>query len=194
MKTLQWITIGLLSASLLASCNMDGDQTHTPAITDAEPDGEIKPMDNSDGIFLNYDKNQDDGITQEEFDEAFDGEVFADWDKNSDELLDFDEFRDGVFDMHDKDRDSKLSENERNTLFDDKPGADLADWDRDGNKEMDREEFRQIFSMKTEFTDYDENANGKLEKNEYTKRMYRRMDDNNDGIISRSEFNDTDMN
>ncbi len=191
MKALHWIFPASISILLFASCNIDGNDDKPSYI---KPNGEIRVKDESDSRFAKLDADQDEGITQAEFDAVFEDETFDDWDVNGDKLLDFEEFRDGVFDLHDEDHNSSLTESERNTIFDDKPGADIADWDRDGNEEMDREEFRQIFSMKTKFSDWDENENGNLDKHEYNRRMYRMMDKNDDGIISRTEFDNVGTN
>lgn len=195
MKTLQWITVGVLSTTLFMACN--NAETTDNRMEDGH-DGMMKTdnegMSERDRLFSDWDADRNDGISREEFDRSYRDESFDAWDANRDGILDDNEYRDGLFGLYDRDRSGRLNDDERNTIWDDKPGADIADWDRDGNKEMDREEFRQIFSMKNDFKDWDENGDGKLDKTEYTKRMYRRMDANNDGIISKQEFNNAEMN
>lgn len=204
MKTMKIALSVIVCGSLLASCDMDGSNDPMAdknqnvfeddnTIADRGDDGLMDMKDER--PFIDWDDDGNGLLSAEEFKDGFgNDDIFNDLDANNDGLIDNNEFGDGMFDRLDTDGDGLLSDNEltdRNTIFDDEPGANLADWDMDGNKEVDRKEFKQLFKGDEDnFSKWDDDNNDKLNPDEVADGAFDNMDDNNDGSISKEEFKD----
>lgn len=103
MKTLKWILLGALFTGTVVSCNLTDNESGSKPFQQLEPDGEIKLKDESDSRLAKWDTEHNEGITQAEFEAVFEDESFESWDLNGDKILDFKEFKKGVFELHSKD-------------------------------------------------------------------------------------------
>lgn len=82
----------------------------------------------ADNDFADWDANSSDGIELNEWDDGFDDEgLYADWDNDGDGALTEDEYGEGVFGLYDDNDDGVWDENEYNAWNDD--AGDKGFWD-----------------------------------------------------------------
>lgn len=174
-------------------------------VWDADNDGTLNEEEFLNTTFTNTDTNNDDQISQEEWDTgyaAFFGnwteDDFATFDEDGDGMLDNDEwnnvFADSEwFETFDEDNNSMLTEEEWDTgLFN--------DWDTDDSGMIDENEFNvfnpfvsnwMTSNNTTAFADFDQNSDGMLDATEVSgiyENNFNEWDADNDGMLNKEEF------
>lgn len=121
-------------------------------------------------IFSEWDEDQDDRLSGEEFESNFsesDYYAFDDWDTNQDAALDENEFTRGIYNSWDTNMDDVLDEDE---------------WDGDNFLEMDDEQ---------RFDAFDQNQDAVIDEDEYSIGMFDAYDMNDDDYLDEDEIGDS---
>lgn len=153
------------------------------------------------------DGNPDDTYTSEasdstqirdndDFQEAFTSSpYFSEWDSNSDNTIDQDEFFNNHFTIADKNNDDALNEQEWqkaiSTFFGsegDQLYGDFSEWDSNGDGSVQAEEFDTYLNDKKYFAEWDSNGDGQLEEKEFSEEVFHKWDTDGNGVVEAEEF------
>lgn len=143
-------------------------------------------------VYEDFDTNSDDTVDREEFNQGY-GNNFSQWDRNQDGTLDDREFYETTFNRMDEDGDGMLSQNEwengYDNLYSDYVGtSDYSLYDEDGDEMISSEEFYMGMSDSDYYNTYDTNRDGSIDQTELSDTVFDTWDENGDGVIDRTEY------
>lgn len=145
-----------------------------------------------------YDTNSSGELSQSEFEAAFDkAGWFAQYDKNSNDIFENNEFIFASFDYWDNNHDDILEEDEfdygvGNFYYPYNYGlyGTYTDWDINDDNKLEEDEFEAAYVKTDIFKAADTNKDNSINKEEISNLVFRSMDENNDNELSPSEFQD----
>lgn len=141
------------------------------------------------------DGQQNDIMDNSEADSAFtQSPYFKEWDQNSDQQVDENEFYQGYADMVDEDGDGTVNSEEweqaTNAYFGDYNDMpeNTDEWDADGNGQLSKEEVVTALQDNDYYGNWDNNNNGELEEDEFAKNVFQNWDTDDDGFVQAEEY------
>lgn len=142
--------------------------------------------------FEDFDKNNNDLINQEEFQDVFTSNFYDDWNITDDAYLDDEDFYTAVYRVWDVDDDELLSEEEWMLGYDHHYGDYIAenyevlDVDNDGYLEY--VEYQNALADSDFFLSWDVDENENIDEEELAKGVFERWDLDNSGYLERDEY------
>jgi len=189
-------TLGIFTAALVAglwACAPDADMeemdTEPPAGTedDLVSDEELTDAGGVPQGLGEYDRNEDRGLDREEFGEwsrsrsatagtgldrdRFSQRVVLIWDSDDDDLVDEDEWREGL-----------------NALYGDGDHGVWADWDGDGDSELDANEVAEALETKNLYDRVDLDRDALIDDEELADWFFDVIDLNDDDVVDTTEW------
>lgn len=147
------------------------------------------------GAFTDWNENQDDEITEDEFGTAF-GEYgnFNEWDQDASGGLDETEFSGGVFENWNENNDDVWEEDEWNTwtetwFGDEADYGTWDDWDADANNELTQTEFEEGFGEYGNYGEWDANTDNQVGETEFSEGVFDLWDEDDSAGINENEWN-----
>lgn len=143
-----------------------------------------------------WDTNQNSGIDDQEFEQAFTTSPYYDqWNDDDNRMVSRDEFAQGFFQIIDKDNDGSLSEQEwqygREAYFSDMAVDDesiLDEIDQNNDRVLQTAEFRKMLDEVDYFGAWDDNGNGELDEPEVAQGVFAMWDTDGNGVIESAEY------
>lgn len=139
-----------------------------------------------------WDADDDNYIGEREYNEGFEStNWYANWDANHDNVITNDEFDNGYYTIWDTDNDGYLSAEEYAVMMQHQNNdiGTYQDWDTNNDQQIDTNEYR-IGADRTIFGAWDRNANGSLDKEEFTGGFFDTWDANDDNRLDENEYAD----
>ncbi|WPP51611.1 EF-hand domain-containing protein [Catalinimonas niigatensis] len=141
------------------------------------------------------DGQQNDIIDNSEVDNAFtQSPYFKEWDQNSDQQVDEDEFYQGHVKVMDKDQNSSISNEEWDQAkssyfagYDNQP-ENMEDWDADGDGDLTTEEVVTALEDTNYYKNWDNNSDGKIVEEEFAKNVFQTWDTDDNGLVQSEEY------
>ena len=145
---------------------------------------------NAEEEFNEWDVDDDNQWTEDEFGTAFDNAgLFDEWDEDDDDFLTDEEFAVGFFTVYDIDDDDTWSKEEFNTwataLGKD---FDYSIWDTNDDGVVDSGEFSEAVKEAGIYKDYDSDNDGLYIEDEVTKAIFSVWDVNDDDFLDYNEY------
>ncbi len=137
---------------------------------------------------------EDSTIDRSEFHRGLAGlqyRIFAGFDDDESGAIDPTEFRSAMVDLVSPDNGPVQDSRFDRTLADWYDGFEesvVFDWDTNGNGELERSELSTVLEDDRLFATWDDDADGMVERDEYTNNLFDTWDDNDDGVLTRAEF------
>ena len=143
-------------------------------------------------VFGDFDSNSDNMIDQDEFSGVY-SDSFAKWDADMNGDLDEREFYDNTFNRLDADMDGNLGEMEWNEGFDNVYGdylgsRDLEPFDENADNMISSDDYYNGFSQSDFFGSYDSNSDSSMDADEFNESVFNAWDENGEGTLDTSEF------
>jgi hypothetical protein len=160
-----------------------------PLIVISSCDKDVEDLD-----YNEYDLNSDGEVTQSEFIQAMD-EVDFFQDINDDNIYSEDDIYIGYYNLWDLDDDGYLSEEEWDKgsalYFDNQdisPYGPYEGWDMDNDLKLDENEFSEGMTQEDYLHEWNIDEDSGISEKEFYRMVFDYWDQNNDGIFSRSEY------
>jgi Ca2+-binding EF-hand superfamily protein len=142
--------------------------------------------------FEDFDTDENNVITEEEFENVFTAHYYDDWNNVDDEYLDDEDFYLSVYDVWDADDDELLDEEEWTMGYDYYYGdyviSDYDAIDIDGDGFIEYTEYNDVLVDTDFFVDWDADADDFLNEDELAEGVFHIWDLNNDGMLDREEY------
>lgn len=143
-------------------------------------------------VFGDFDSNSDNVIDRDEFSGIYSAN-FSNWDADMNGDLDDREFYDNTFNRLDADMDGMLGDMEWNEGFDNVYGdylgtRDMDQFDENGDRMISSEEYYSGFSQSDFYGSYDTNSDNSIDADEFNESVFGIWDENGDGSLDNSEF------
>jgi Ca2+-binding EF-hand superfamily protein len=145
--------------------------------------------------FDNYNPEDNDYVTNDDFTNVFSKNNYNDWDIDKDEIVNNEELYRGFYKVWDVNNDEKLNEKEwahgtENYLdnFKGKRYGYFSDWDLDSDDWVEVEEFVNAIADTPYYSAWDKDNDNELDPDEFGEGVFRIFDENEDERISRKEF------
>lgn len=142
--------------------------------------------------FSEWDENDNNKISQSEFQEQFIDEYFTEWNADDNEYLDAEEFHQGIFDLVDADDSETINTEEREWgfehLYGDYVNYEVTVQDDGDETIVDYDSYRNAVHDSNYYSDADADGNNKLTREEMTQTVFNSWDMNNDGYLDKAEF------
>ncbi|MGB3586874.1 MAG: hypothetical protein WBA23_10055 [Tunicatimonas sp.] len=144
----------------------------------------------------NWDTNQNSGIDDQEFEQAFTTSPYYDqWNDDDNRMVSRSEFTQGFFQMIDKDNDGALSEQEwqhgKESYFSDAvvDNESLLDGlDQNNDRVVQSAEFQKMLDDVDYFSKWDKDGNSELDEPEVAKGVFSMWDTDGNGVIEAAEY------
>lgn len=142
--------------------------------------------------YAEYDLNSDGMLDADEYGDAY-NEEWSTWDADGDGYLNDNEFYDTAYGWVDADNDDLISENEwndgYNNLYDDYGTVgDFGEYDINDDGALDDNEWTEGWGDSEWFNDYDANNDELLDNNEWDTGVFSSWDEDGDGFWNDNEF------
>lgn len=142
--------------------------------------------------FFDFDQDNNNEISKEEFTEVFTSNFYDDWNKNDDEYLDDEDFYLSVFEIWDADNDNLLSQEEWLLGYDYYYGdyiiTDYDAIDVDGDGFIEYAEYTGILDDTDFYLNWDLDASEYLSDKELAQGVFEKWDINNNGTLELNEY------
>ncbi|NJW52351.1 hypothetical protein [Salinimicrobium oceani] len=178
----------LMGMSLVSCKNEERETTVDEEINPTMTETETMTNDG----FAEYDANSDSQWDENEFTESYQGE-FSGYDADTSGDLNNEEFVAATFITTDRNRDSSITREEWDAGFRNNYGSfvseeDYSKFDTDKSGDLSNEEWNVAFTKTTWFTKLDADQNKTVSSEEWNKANFSRWDRNGDGFLNRQEF------
>ena len=146
--------------------------------------------------YEDLDTNRDRGLDQKEFAEVSHSS-FSEWDKNSDNFLDFKEYLSTYYRGLDENNDLYISKKEwkrgyKNLNEDYLRSENYLKFDEDQSERISRDEFRKGIKITDYYSTLDINGDETIDMNEMNMRIFNIFDENLNDTIDEVEYNNRD--
>jgi len=142
-----------------------------------------------------WDANQNSGIDDQEFEQAFTtSPYYDDWNQDDNREVSQEEFSQGFFNVIDKNDDGLLSNEEwqqgKEAYFSDVAVDDTEElsWDQNGDQQVQPEEFQSALNELDYYRQWDEDSDGKLSEPEVAQGVFAMWDTDGNGVIEANEY------
>ncbi len=146
--------------------------------------------------FEDFDKDNDNLIDREEFKDVFSANYYDDWNNKDDPYLDDEDFYISIYDMWDADDDKMLTEEEWIMGYDYYYGEyivkDYEAVDVDGDGYVEYAEFNDVLDDSDFFITWDVDASKYLDEEELAEGLFSIWDVDNSGFLERDEYEEFD--
>lgn len=144
----------------------------------------------------NWDANQNSGIDDQEFENAFTtSSYYEQWNDDGNQVVTRDEFAQGFLSVIDRDENDVLSEQEwqqaKDAYFSDVSVdgyQQLSDWDQNGDQQVQLNEFQSILDDLDYYSEWDDDGNGELNELEIAQGVFAMWDTDGNGVIEAEEY------
>lgn len=147
-------------------------------------------------VFEDFDENEDNLISPEEFVEEFTDSYYDDWNNTDNHYLDDEDFYTVTFKVWDVDDDEKLSEEEWNKGYDYHYGNyvthSYSDIDVDDDGYIQYVEYDEYLNDGDYFSDWDLNQNANLDEEELARGIFNHWDIDKSGFLEHDEYEEFD--
>lgn len=145
--------------------------------------------------FDNYNPEDNDYVTNDDFSNVFSQNNYNDWDIDEDEIVNNEELYRGFYKVWDINKDEKLNEKEwaygTEHYLDNFQGEQygyFSDWDLDSDDWVEVEEFVNAIADTPYYSGWDQDNDNELDPGEFGEGVFKIFDENEDERISREEF------
>lgn len=147
--------------------------------------------------FEDFDKDADNLVDRQEFKDVFTSNYYDDWNNKDNEYLDDEDFYISVYDMWDTDDDEVLTEEEWIMGYDYYYGdyivKDYEAVDIDGDGFIEYAEYNDVLGDSDFFVTWDVDASEYLNEEELAEGVFTIWDVDNSGYLERDEFEEFDL-
>lgn len=176
----------------ITACNNNSDMAGANEDDLIENDNTDMNETGDEGLFADWDANNDDYLDEEEYGTAMNREGFWDdwdWDTNDDNRVDRNEWGTGLYAYGDRDRDGQWNEEEWREFND---GWDTdwtwSDWDANADGTLDEDEWTAGYEEDDWFSDWDSDGDNDLTEDDYYTYTYGVYDLDDDGRWDEEEY------